>query len=272
MRILFMRLEKFKLMEVCYMKKWMEEYLIVVWIMSSILFAFITHCLFSEPAPNEWFEAKWGAGDILTYVSTISLGLLAVWQNNKFKEESDKSQERIERLTIQANEQTVVNKIIEHESAKISQLKLKSRKFIDSCNTDNASLDIADVANQPDDLKKIYVKIKMDNRCSQVRYWGTELLQELKLYNNDVKVDEISKLILEYSKASLAVLKEIRTISIEDSTYHQKIDLEKQIGPYIFEFILSKERLLNKVIYGNLTLAQIKEIYGGTINENTERS
>lgn len=257
-------------MRKCNIRKWIEEHMILSWGISSIVFAFITHCFFSEPAQNEWFEAKWGAGDILTYVSTISLGLLAVWQNKKFKEESDESQERMEKLAAQANEQTVVNKVIEHESAKISQLKLKSRNFIDSCNSENAHLDIVDVANQPDDFKKIYVKIKMDNRCYQVRYWGTELLQELELYNNDEKAVELSNLISEYSKATLAVLKEIRTISIQDSTYLQKKELEKQIVPYIFSFISSKERLLNRVMYGNLSLAQIKEIYGEFINENTE--
>ena len=60
-------------------------------------------------------EHKWEAGDILTYVSTIALGLLALWQNRQIKEANDKAQERMdqqnteaqermEKLTIQANE------------------------------------------------------------------------------------------------------------------------------------------------------------------------
>lgn len=69
------------------MKKWIKDHLILILIISSILFAFIIHCLFSESAPNEWFVAKWGAGDVLTYVSTIALGLLTVWQNKKLKKE-----------------------------------------------------------------------------------------------------------------------------------------------------------------------------------------
>lgn len=244
------------------MKKWIKDHLILTWIISSILFAFIIHCLFSEPAPNEWFVAKWGAGDILTYVSTIALGLLAVWQNKKFKEESDKSQGRMENLANKANELTVISKIIEREGVKISQLKQKSQNFIDSCNTENASIDIADVANQPDDFKKIYVKIKMDNRCSQIRLWSVELLYELDLYITDTKAIELSKLVTEYSNASLALVKDIRTSSIVDATYTQKKDLEKQFITQIFNFISERESLLNDVTYGDFSLEQIKAMYG----------
>ena len=55
------------------MKKWIEKNLIKASIIASIIFAVIIHCVFSIPAPNTWFEAKWGAGEILTYVSTIAL-------------------------------------------------------------------------------------------------------------------------------------------------------------------------------------------------------
>lgn len=232
------------------------------------MFAFIIHCLFSEPAPNEWFGAKWGAGDILTYVSTIALGLLAVWQNKKFKEESDESQERMENLANKANELAVISKIIEREGNKISQLRQKSQNFIDSCNTENASIDIADVANQPDDFKKIYVKIKMDNRCAQIRYWGVELLYELGLYNTDAKAIELSKLVTEYSNASLELVKEIRISSIVDATYTQKKDIEKQFITQMFNFISERENLLNDVTYGDFSVEQIKAMYGKSANRN----
>ena len=61
--------------------KWLTDHLILTWIIFSVIFAFIVHMLFSIIAPNQWMVAKWGAGDILTYASTIALGLLAGWQN-----------------------------------------------------------------------------------------------------------------------------------------------------------------------------------------------
>ena len=85
--------------------------------------AIIVQWLFSKPASSEIFHAKWGAGDILTYASTVALGLLAVWQNQKFKEENDKSQERLEKLTRQANELAIIGKIIDNRSAKLQRLQ-----------------------------------------------------------------------------------------------------------------------------------------------------
>lgn len=45
--------------------------------------------LFHLTGPK-WLQAKWTAGELLTYMSTISLGLLAFWQNQKFQEEQRK--------------------------------------------------------------------------------------------------------------------------------------------------------------------------------------
>ena len=70
--------------------KWFETPLVRNAIIISGLFALIIHILYSIPAPFEFLVHKWEAGDILTYVSTIALSLLAVWQNQKFKEENDK--------------------------------------------------------------------------------------------------------------------------------------------------------------------------------------
>ena len=248
--------------------KWIKDHLLISGIISSTLFALIIHVLFSTPAPTDWFVAKWGAGDILTYASTVALGLLAVWQNKRFKDEGDKSQKRMEDLANKANELAVISKIIEREGNKISQLRQKSQNFIDSCNTENASIDIADVANQPDDFKKTYVKIKMDNRCAQIRYWGVELLYELGLYNTDAKAIELSKLVTEYSNASLALVKEIRISSIVDATYTQKKDIEKQFITKMFNFISERENLLNDVTYGDFSVEQIKAMYGKSANRN----
>ena len=63
-----------------YVRRWLW---IIVWALFSIFVAFITQVLFSIPAKADIFEAAWSAGDILTYVSTVSLGLLALWQAQK---------------------------------------------------------------------------------------------------------------------------------------------------------------------------------------------
>lgn len=73
------------------LKELLVNHMILFWAIASLLYALIVHCLFSIYPTNQWFIAKWSAGEILTYVSTVSLGLLAVWQNKKMQEENDKS-------------------------------------------------------------------------------------------------------------------------------------------------------------------------------------
>lgn len=51
---------------------------IVIWAIASIVFAFVLHCLFSIGAEEPFWQAKWSAGDILTYASSVILGLLAL--------------------------------------------------------------------------------------------------------------------------------------------------------------------------------------------------
>ena len=65
---------------------WFEKHLILTWAIASVIYAIVIHILFSISISNTWFQAKWSAGEILTYVSTVALGLLAVWQNNSYKE------------------------------------------------------------------------------------------------------------------------------------------------------------------------------------------
>lgn len=69
----------------------------------------------------------------MAYFGTVALAAVAVWQNRIIKEENDKSQERLERLTIQANELTVISKIIESESQNLLRLKISFDEFSYAC-------------------------------------------------------------------------------------------------------------------------------------------
>ena len=44
------------------------------------------HILFSIPAPLPWMQAVWGAGDLITYIGTIALGIVAFAQNSQANE------------------------------------------------------------------------------------------------------------------------------------------------------------------------------------------
>ena len=91
-------------------KNFIYKHWIGCWVSASVLFALIIHFLFSIQAPNVFLAAKWGAGDLLAYASTVTLGFLAMWQNKKQKEENDIAQERLEKISLRANELNIVNK------------------------------------------------------------------------------------------------------------------------------------------------------------------
>ena len=66
---------------------------IFIWAILSAAVAFIIHMCFKANAPSEFWVASWGAGEILTYISTVALGLLALYQNQKITEDSNERDE-----------------------------------------------------------------------------------------------------------------------------------------------------------------------------------
>ena len=60
---------------------------ILIWATVSVFVALLIHICFKIDAPNKFWVASWGAGDILTYVSTVALGLLAFYQNQKITQQ-----------------------------------------------------------------------------------------------------------------------------------------------------------------------------------------
>lgn len=243
-------------------KKWFADPLIRNTIILSAIVVLITHVLFSIPAPFTFFEGKWEeAGDFLTYVSTIALGILAVWQNQKFKKENDAAQTRMENLTNRANELSVVSKIIEYESERISLLKAKTQSFIDACHTEGIFDDLSDVANQPKDFMKTFVKMKMDSREKHIRLSAVELLSELGTYPDNSQTVSLIKCLSEYSECAISIIKNTRELSVNEEAYNEKVSKEKFFITSIYDFIAERELLLNKVIYGNLSLEEIKGMY-----------
>lgn len=50
------------------------------WLLASIFFLLIIQILFTIEAPCKWLEAKWDAGDIISFAGTIVLGFIAISQ------------------------------------------------------------------------------------------------------------------------------------------------------------------------------------------------
>ena len=242
---------------------WLKKHIVATWAAISIIFAVVVHAVFSVPAPSAWLVAKWSPGDILTYVGTVSLGLLAVWQNNRFKEETDASQQRLERLTVQANELTAINKIIEVESARLERLREAVNDFSTVCDPQTLTAVYANTVASPNATLEITAAMVAAEQKIDEAFFvlSRELRLDNKLRNNDKNPLKVA-LQNYYSAAKDFVEK------VKNSPTKNYSDLVSVLSEARNEFISPRERYLNykentlnNVIYGNLSLQEIKSLY-----------
>ena len=224
------------------------------------------HIVFSIDAPFEWLEAKWTAGDLLTYVSTIALALLAVWQNYKMDEENDITQQRLEKLASQANELSVISKIIEIESERLSRLKDAFDKFLALCDLATISEKLLSINQQisaTDDelaikarrevIKATFLK-EIDDCCFH-------LVREIR--NAHIVEDEAKVAVVTYYDLT----KQLANVITEnpqniDQILPKTVTIAKNELIKIRERIIkAKEESLDKALYENLTLQEIRNLF-----------
>lgn len=244
-----------------FFQKLFEQHLILIWSIIIILFIVVIHSLFSIESPHKWLIATWSSGDILTFIGTVSLGLLAIWQNKSLQKTNEKSQERMESLAKKSNELAIMSKIIEYETARLNDLKLKTKNFLDATNTATINEVLSDVSQQVATFRKLYVKIKVEYQNKQIKLCAIELLSELNNYANDEKVlcliEEMSKYANLAEKLNKTVLEHTAT----EATFKEKIKFEISFTNDIYNFISARTSFINKIISGHLTYEQIKNIY-----------
>lgn len=160
-------------------------------------------------------------------------------------------------MALKSNELSIISKIIEREDKRISRLNSLKLDFLDACKTEGISSDLSDVAIQPENFRKLYVKVKMDSRDKQISFCTIELLSELKTYPNDDNVIKLINLISNYSQCSRELIKDVKELkegSVLEETYLKKKEVEKDIVMAFSDYIADQENTLNKVIYGDLSL------------------
>lgn len=246
------------------MKKFIKEHLIQTWIVASIVFAILIHILFVTDAPCDKLQAQWGAGDILTYASTVALGLLAVWQNQKFKEENDKAQERLEELTKQANELSIIGRMIDNKSKKLDNLRHAFSDFEAACNVGTiTALCISSTKIASAHAKLSEHAQKLPRLCN--------ILETEIAGNWGVEFTDISSKIFKLKSLVLKIVDQcsgIVSAKGNKETYDDgKITaLLKEYAEAYDEFseardsyIMETEFLLNTISYKNITLEEIRE-------------
>ena len=248
--------------------KWFKTPLARNAIIISGLFALIIHVLYSIPAPFEFLVHKWEAGDILTYVSTIALSLLAVWQNQKFKEENDKVQEtmerqnkeaqaRLERISIEANELSVISRIIDQEEKYLTRLEEAAIAFLNASSGGTMLAAINKAVDCNDPLKASGANTKMRHAYDRLMAtylsgMGTDGTELLKLMN---------AFALLYEKSS-----EIFTKILKEQDYHfcfideYSLTFDKAENA-LQVFLYERRKLMYRILTGKMSLEQVRATY-----------
>ena len=230
----------------------------------SILFAIIVQCLFSKSASSEIFHAKWGAGDILTYASTVALGLLAVWQNQKIKEESDRNQLYQNLLAAKNSDDAIVTRIIDDKTQRVQRIRSEFIEFEHLCNMGT----IASICTCTDS-KGIMITRLCEHQLKLIS------LQELLIadLSGNVGVDG-SKVIPLIKKLTRLANEQITeyTGGIDAQENHSDI-YQKVYVQYIDErthYLLFCEGLIGSILYDGLSLTDLREIAKKSIQEIVE--
>ena len=241
---------------------------IVIWAIGSIVFAFVIHWLFSIEPTVEFFRAKWSAGDILTYASTIILGLLALWQNQRFKEENDKSQERLEKISNRTNELQIISQLIEHENERINLLRKLFQEFFEVCSCSNIVAEYRDTSkNKADNLSS------STRRASQIRISYQILIQQL--FMDKRKNTQVDSLVEYAGKLSTSAIGLILSFTIEQEESHLKNDengeikrltnkqlqIEEALNKEFYIYITALEKERNALLFEDHSLKELQEMY-----------
>lgn len=242
------------------MKKFIKEHLIQTWIVASMVFAILIHILFVTDAPCDKLQAQWGAGDILTYTSTVALGLLAVWQNQKFKEENDKAQKRLEKLTQQANELAIIGKIIDNRSAKLQRLQacFFELEIVSSPGTIGSVCSrAADMSERRSLLSECSrdLTIKVENLIIEIS--GNKGIPSQKICDAIIRLSDATEEIIDHYFSGTSD-------SLGEKVLAEYIAAHQEFIKYRSIYISRTERVLNKISYEDVSLADIRDFINST--------
>lgn len=236
---------------------------VLVWAIISVIFAIIIHFLFSISSPIEFFVAKWSAGELLAYASTVALGLLAIWQNKRFKDENDISQERLEKLTEQANTLTSINKIIEIEQNNLSNLRAALDAFSSACDPIEIALNSVNAFSNESSLLSIMSATAMQDKRVFDSYIA--LARELRI-DPQIKInqkDPFLKAMNAYYVAAKEIITELKNDPSKNvnSKIDSLIETKKLFISEREKLLIRKENMLTEAIYGKKSLDEIKIMF-----------
>lgn len=190
----------------------------------------------------------------MAYFGTVMLAIVSLWQNKVFKDENNKSQDRLETIYKQANEINTINKILEFENVRIHNLNKYLDEFEKACHPNNLAIFL----RRCDDEHIIFTQAI--EKCD---FSFLAVTRELRIdMRGEVLKDELFELC---SKMYNAFVK------LCQAGENQKFDIEEcreELSGIWKQYFITKEKYINsmqrdfqKLLYENLTLEKVRKIY-----------
>ena len=202
---------------------------------------------------NAFIEPDFWYG-YMAYFGTVTLAAVSLWQNKVFKDENDKSQDRLEKIHKQANEIDTINKILEFEHTRIHNLYKYLDEFEKACHHNNITIALHGCANE---------KIVITQAIEKCDFLFLAVTRELRV---DMRGDKLKDEIFELCSKMYNTF-----VELCKAHENRKSDVEKfeaELSGIWKQYFTTKEKYINsvqkdfqKLLYGNLTLEEIRNIY-----------
>lgn len=229
------------------------------------------------PSVSSEISADGMLGYVIQAISaggTIFLAYVAIRQNEKFKEENDRTQERLEKIAANANELSIIAKIIEYESANIARLTEKTGQYYNACAIDEM-VEYLKCNNITQDENGLC--LAKERKKSELKQLFSDVFDEVKLdFNSYDKIEETTDTICKLQEAAETLLEKMYEVSLPDSTASIE-DEAKQLIKIRATFrekmnvLITRKRLnLDSIIYGQPSYDKIKDAHYERKKENRQ--
>lgn len=253
------------------MKKWIKQKCTIIIVMLAVVIIGLGLICVSLPiivhicSPN--INSEITADGLLGYIiqvistlGTIFLAFVAVWQNQNLQKESEKSQVRMEQIAIEANRISLIEKIVEYEQCNYMNLRNVIDEFSEACNLQGmiTALDKLE-SNHIEGLAAIAGLTKRIDDSFFI------LCRELRIKPDLLKMDQnpLNKAIAKYYRFDKDFLGKYQSISLQELQIWIKAfeEIREEFYSEREKYLVEQETKLNKLIYGNMTLEEIKTMY-----------
>ena len=254
---------------------WLKKHL---WHMGLLVLALIilAPILISALAPRVSSEVS--ADGLLGYIiqavsaaGTIFLAHVAIRQNERFKEENDLAQQRLEELTKRSNELSIIGKVFDYERNKLAEIRQAGDALIHACDPETMNKEIFGYLGEHSirTAKKIDAPLlaqRINNsfsgfcialRCDPQYADGNNTLTASALY--------LSNKARKYLDTLLDVLE--RADQKDEDTENSKSSIREALEQAItlfniqyWQMISEKTKRIDTIIYENKSLDEIKEM------------